>query len=141
MTDTNMIIIYQNAFKEFDNYIKRINAENTLKIHFGYIIDLNKYYDFRNTSIFLNDPQLLIPENPDSNNINNKLYKGSKFIIINQKLHDLICLSNAHNINYSINSGKIILYTPDKKEIKFLNNNNILEYNSLLEIKDNYSED
>ena len=132
MTDTNMIIIYQNAFKEFDNYIKKINAENTLKIHFGYIIDLNKYYDFRNTSIFLNDPQLLIPENPDSNNINNKLYKGSKFIIINQKLHDLICLSNAHNINYSINSGKIILYTPDKKEIKFLNNNNILEYNNLL---------
>ena len=62
MTDINMIIIYQNAFKEFDNYIKRINAENTLKIHFGYIIDLNKYYDFRNTSIFLNDPQLLIPE-------------------------------------------------------------------------------
>ena len=52
MTDTNMIIIYQNAFKEFDNYIKRINAENTLKKHSGYIIDLNKYYDFRNTSIF-----------------------------------------------------------------------------------------
>jgi len=138
MTDTNMIIIYQNAFKEFDNYIKRINAENTLKNHSGYIIDLNKYYDFRNTSIFLNDPQLLIPENPDSNNINNKLYKGSKFIIINQKLHDLICLSNSHNMKYQINSGKTILYTPDKKVIKFLNNNNILGCDSLLEIKDNY---
>ena len=29
--------IFQNAFEEFDNYIKRIYAENNSRMHIGYI--------------------------------------------------------------------------------------------------------
>ena len=53
-------------------------------------IDLKKFNKFKNKPIFLNNPQLLIPENPYSNNLYNKLSKGNKFIIINKNFHFLI---------------------------------------------------
>ena len=130
MEDYNQFNFYQYYFNEFDKYLMKINADNFSNIHIGYLINLLKFNEFKNTAInnYSNEMNIILsPENIDSKNLYYRLSNGEKFIIINSSLSEAICTQNINNITYKINSQEITLFTKDNKELKFHNfKNNVL---------------
>ena len=137
---------YLQAFNDFKNYIKKINSENSPdKLHYGYLINLNKYYEFKenlnknknNSSINKCYDERTDKLSPlDTTDLIVQLNHNYKFIIINNALHKKICKlkeQNTHQIAYIINQEKIILYTENGQEFHFKNNrDNKIEKSLLL---------
>ena len=131
----NDVSSYLKALDDFKVYVKKINSENsTKKQHYGYLINLNNYYTFKENlkanninSSFIKcyDKEKIRLSPLDTSDLMVKLNSGYKFIIINDELHKKICRlkdQNTHQIEYIISPEKIILYAENGHEFHFKNN-------------------
>ena len=150
MNSDNDVLSYSQAINDFNNYIKRINSENSdTKCYKGYLIYLNQYYEFkeslnniRKSSINKVYSQRNIKIKPvDTTDLIERLNANYKFIIINEALHQKICAlyyQNSHQINYVISPTKIILYTENGKVLQFkTNKDNKIDKLSFIKIDNN----
>ena len=145
--------------REFENYISKINTEVLdAKIHNGYLINLDKFNEFKrdfervqNKSLFAcagSNELILVPE--DTTDLKNKIEENKKYIIINEKLLRLYYRpknnknKNAHKIEYRIYPKIISIKTENDETLIFKNNcNNIIKKDitsTQLTIKDNTNE-
>ena len=131
----NDVSSYLKALDDFKAYVNKINSENsTKKQHYGYLINLNNYYIFKENLKVNNSNSSFVkcydegkiklsPE--DTTDLMLKLNNRYKFIIINDVLHKKICRlkdQNTHQIEYKISPEKIILYAENGHEFHFKNN-------------------
>ena len=152
---------YIQAFNDFKSYVKKINSEySTKKQHYGYLINLNNYYAFKenlktnniNSSFVKYYDKGKIKLSPeDTTDLMVKLNSGYKFIIINDSLHKKICRlkdQNTHQIEYIISPEQIILYAENGQEFHFKNNKDnkidklsLLNYISIANKTNNFKND
>ena len=169
MGGENSLNKYKKSFEEFSGYIKNINSSSHSpeEIHEGYLVN---YEDYKNLEYFVNnsdnDNQYAQNKSNNTNQINNfdniiekkklktenldkainQICDNKSFIIINQKLHSLICNQNdsekdKNKITYKIisESTSYLLLNPGKKNaIQFKNKkNNIIDKSTMLGLKEN----
>ena len=159
---------YKIGFKEFENYIKKINynlRDNyDYDFHHGYLINLNEIERIKQKINYNSNESIYIQRNETSQDstkyytikeiefrnsdfLLNMIFNGNKYILINTTLWQLLCERNKEekpSIKYYINKSKIKFQLDNKGELSFSNNNNLIDlsglyYNSKYELyKSNY---
>ena len=124
---------YQNAIKEFKEYVTKNNAEVSDRIHEGFLIDYKEFVNLTknegnnvNKSMLscespLNNKPNLIPKDP--NGLKNKINSGNKFVLINRDFYNKVCNKNIdpniHIIQYRITQDAINLLGDNNEVLKF----------------------
>ena len=133
---------YQNAIKEFKEYVNKNNTEVSDRIHEGFLIDYGEFVNLTknegnnaNNNILscesaANNKPNLTPKAP--NGLKNKINSGNKFVLINRDFYNKVCNknidSNIHIIKYRISQDAINLYGDNNEVLKFQKNNiNLIE--------------
>ena len=133
-----MYIIFPNVINKDQN--------RTNEIYEGYIVDYNEYQQFEN---IINNSQINKEQNNynieskklktvNINEVNNKILKDNKLIIINNELHKIICDPNSQdNINnkikYKIIPNFIEIYSINGNKFQFYNNKtNIIDKSAIV---------
>ena len=126
---------FQDAIKEFKEYVCQTNADVSNKTHEGFLIDYTEFVKLgkklENNST-LNFRPNLIPKNPIG--LKNKINNGDRFVLINKDLYEKICDRNINPyiyiIRYKISKDCIILYGDNNEVLKFKKNDiNLIDIN------------
>ena len=146
---------YKIGFKEFENYIKKINynlRDNyDYDFHHGYLINLNEIERIKQKINYNSNESIYIQRNETSQDstkyytikeiefrnsdfLLNMIFNGNKYILINTTLWQLLCERNKEekpSIKYYINKSKIKFQLDNKGELSFSNNNNLIDLSGL----------
>ena len=137
--------------KEFDNYIEKINREDSdVNSHNGYLINLERFDVFKRDLQFEQNRNLfacvgekeLILDPEETINLKDKIKANQKYIIINDRLLRKYYRrkdngkQNHYKVEYKIFSQIISIKTENDETFIFKNNkNNIIEKNISEELK------
>ena len=144
---------YKIGFKEFENYIKKINynLRDNYELHHGYLINLNEIERIKQRINYNSNESIYIQRNETSQDstkyytikeiefrnsdfLLNMIFNGNKYILINTTLWQLLCERNKEekpSIKYYINKSKIKFQLDNKGELSFSNNNNLIDLSGL----------
>ena len=150
MSNTDYIIKYVKAFKDFESYLKKINNNfgTYFNDYFGYLINLESidkiktninydyyknlndiYKNYNISPVIQSEKKYTIDEIEfrNSDYLLNMIFNENKYIIINADLWKLLCIKGKEEIKpikYSINYSQIKFKLNDQKELFFSNYKN-----------------